>query len=214
MLNKDISSRWQVTAALKTIVSPISFLWLFRLGFILYGVVVCQFVTYLQVLARKDHILTTALVCVVAIFTSAANFYQVYFNWTFSIALTSSDPNKYKTRSIINGNIVVMYSTVVMWVSLKKFDSSTHFWVSCSLSSWSDMFHSLTFLFSFSRLVQMFYLGVIRRMMSSNPRLNWLVITPIALASLASFTLAIAVGVISRIRVAENGGWPTPESCE
>lgn len=120
MLNKDISSRWQVTAALKTSGSPISFLWLFRLGFILYGVVVCQFVTYLQVLARKDHVLTTALVCVVAIFTSAANFYQVYFNWTFSIALTSSDPNKYKTRSIINGNIVVMYSTVVMWVSLKK----------------------------------------------------------------------------------------------
>lgn len=82
------------------------------IGFIVFGINLSQFFFYLLNVAKRDHLFTKAWVCVVLIFTAASTFYQVKVNWIFSIALygkTASD-----NPSIISGNVVALYSVVVM----------------------------------------------------------------------------------------------------
>lgn len=84
-----------------------------RLAFILYGVNCYQFFTYLTGLAKSDPSLTKSWVSIVMFLNSCATFHQVYFNWSFSIDFFGSSA---RATSIVNGNVVILYSVVVMWV--------------------------------------------------------------------------------------------------
>lgn len=91
---------------------PILYIWYLSIAFILYGVNISQFAEYHFSLAKRDHIYTKLWVSVVFILNTAAVFYCVYFDWSFSITgFTSGATGQ---LAAVNGNLVSLYSVVIM----------------------------------------------------------------------------------------------------
>lgn len=84
------------------------------IGWIMYGVVLCLFVQYIRAFFGRDHLVTKVWACLIMALTSAASFYQVYFDWIFSINTLSDIKFRRSVDSPVNGNVVVLYSSVVM----------------------------------------------------------------------------------------------------
>ena len=82
-----------------------------RIAWMLYGANLCQVVDYLSISAKRDHLSTKTLVCVVMLFNSASLICQVCYNWIQSIAYFTCTPT---TSSVVNGMVIFLYSVVVM----------------------------------------------------------------------------------------------------
>lgn len=84
----------------------------YRICFIVYGINIYQVVDYYHTFGKRDPLLTKAWVLSVMIMNSTSSFYQVYYEWIFSI--TSFEANTTDAPSVASGNVVVLYSVVVM----------------------------------------------------------------------------------------------------
>lgn len=175
--------------------------YLHSVGFIILGINICQSTFYFQNLAKRDHILTRAWAFIIGILTLASVLFQTYINWLYSIDSFIAGSTNHASVAI--GTTVVLYSTVIMWVS----ELDHYFDESLTVENESQ-------LILFYRLAQFFWLSCIKKLLFTKPRMAWFVITPIAFVSLSSFVLAIAVAVISRLRPGPHGAWPTSEICE
>lgn len=125
------------------------------------------------------------------ILNSAVCLHNVYFDWSFSI--TGFSAGATSQLSHLNGSVVASYSVVVMWVSLVRSstfkDQPSHLGYSNDLSLSRLGTHVL------SRLVQLFWLGCVNRLLASRLRLSWALTIPIGITSFASFILAVSVAV-------------------
>lgn len=63
-------------------------------------------------MSKKDPYLARIWVIIVMVFNSAAVCYSVYFDWIYSII--SFTTSQSALPSVVNGNLVILYSTVVM----------------------------------------------------------------------------------------------------